>query len=610
MRRRAKKNDHSVREAYHQNEVIANRDMTKVMVFMAGLLLVVFFCYLFKLFPFFRYTVIYILFPVNIVLLLTPLFWVRTKFIERPGYKYFLMTLTVIVVASLNILIPKHTMLGWAFPIILSNHYYSRRLTTRLFIAVLIIMLLCMYLAVFVGEYDANLIGSGWVIDGKVVEPDTPTERFQYLQERFALGDNRYLKIFLFYYLPRAAFMAVLFFASLRLDERTYNLLRREVGLKTEREKIVTELGIANTIQTSALPNDFPDDEDIKMYASMNAAKEVGGDVYNFLVRGDEIYFIVGDVSGKGIPAALFMMKANAYFETAAAFFSSPKEIAMELNRVLLRGNDSMMFITAFIGKLNKKTGLLTFCNCGHNPPLIQHKDGHYEYLKMNAGFLLGTFEMPPLKEESVVLEEECNFVAYTDGITECKNEHNELFGEEYFLKRMNASSFSDPKELSEAIYRALMVHKGVAEQSDDITMLLFRKKKSQGVRFEKNASCTKEILAYVEGELEKAELSLKVVNNMMVATDEMVSNIVNYSSAKELLVKFEYDFQQKLARLLIIDDGEAFDPLAKSDPDIDLSAEERQIGGLGIFMVKKLMDNVTYTRENERNILVLEKKA
>ncbi|MBP5216943.1 MAG: SpoIIE family protein phosphatase [Bacilli bacterium] len=610
MRKRTKKNDPTVREAYHQNEAIANRDMTKVMVFMAALLVVVFFCYLFKLFPFYRYTVIYILFPINIALLLTPLIWVRTTVIEKSGYKYFLMVLTVIVVMSLNILIPKHTMLGWAFPIILSNHYYSRRLTTRLFIAVLVMMLLCMYLAVFVGEYEANLIGTGWVIDGKVVEPDTPSERFQYLTDRLAAGDNRYLKIFLFYYIPRAAFMAVLFFASLRLDERTYNLLRREVNLKAEREKIVTELGIANQIQISALPKDFLDDDDIKMYASMNAAKEVGGDFYNFLVRGDELYFVIGDVSGKGIPAALFMMKANAYFETAASFFSSPKEIAMELNRVLLQGNDSLMFITAFIGKLNKKSGLLTFCNCGHNPPLIQKKDGHYEYLKMNSGFLLGTFETPPLKEETIVLEEECNFVTYTDGVTECKNEHNELFGEEYFLKRMNNSDFSDPKDLSEAISRALMVHKGIAEQSDDITMLLIRKKKSQGVRFEKNDSCTKKILSYVEGELEKAQLSLKVVNNMMVATDEMVSNIVNYSSAKEISVKFEYDSQEKLVKLSIIDDGEAFDPLAKTDPDIDLSAEERQIGGLGIFLVKKLMDNVTYTRENERNILILEKKA
>ena len=193
---RKRKSDPTVKEAYFQNEVAANKEMTKVAVFMALVMAALFVPYLLKVFPLRNYVGVYIIFPIDILLLLSPLVWSRTKFIEKRQYKSFLISLVLLVVSALNIVIPKHGILGWAFVILLCNHYYSRRLTTRTYFAVLCCMLLCLYLGMFFGEYDNNLLGSGTAVEGEIVQAETPDERYWYLHQRLLDGDNRYLKVF------------------------------------------------------------------------------------------------------------------------------------------------------------------------------------------------------------------------------------------------------------------------------------------------------------------------------------------------------------------------------------------------------------------------------
>lgn len=603
------KSDPSVRQSYLENEVLANREMTKLTTFMAAALTIMLIGYIFKLFPLSDYTLIYIFFPIDILILLTPLMWSRTKMVYRPKYKYFLMFTVLIVIAVINVLVPKHGVMGWALTIVVTNHYYSRKLTTRVFIGTIIAMLVCLYMGMFFGEYDNNLIGTGWVGNGTVVEPFSVQDRLDYLHSELISGNNRYLKVLLFYYNPRAVFITMIYLSCLSLDNRTYNLLKKEIALKTEKEKIDTELGVANDIQLSALPKEFINDEDVSVFGSMHTAKEVGGDFYNYVVRGDDIFFIIGDVSGKGIPAALFMMKANAYFETSAVIFSSPKDIAFHMNDGLLKGNESMMFLTGFIGKFNKKSGVITFCNCGHNPPVIEDKNGEFHYLKSNRGFLLGTLENPPLMDEEVHLDPDCHFVLYTDGITECKNEHDEFFGEAAFLQKLSSYQKEGPKELCESIYRTLMIYKGTAEQSDDITIFSFkRSKRPEGV-FPKEPGAIKGVLAFVKGKLSEANVPSKVGNSINVAVDEIVSNIINYSVATKIKLSIDVQKEEPAVCLTIEDDGDEFNPLESEDPDITLEADEREIGGLGIFLVKKMMDSLTYERVGNNNRVTIVKK-
>lgn len=601
---RKRKSDPTVKEAYFQNEVAANKEMTKVAVFMALVMAALFVPYLLKVFPLRNYVGVYIIFPVDILLLLSPLVWSRTRFIEKRQYKSFLISLVLLVVSALNIVIPKHGILAWAFVILLCNHYYSRSLTTRTYFAVLCCMLLCLYLGMFFGEYDNNLLGSGTAVEGEIVQAETPEERYWYLHQRLLDGDNRYLKVFLFYYLARAAIITATYFVSGGLNIRTYNLLKREVGLKTEQKKIATELDVASSIQTSALPKEFISSPYLSFYGSMHPAKEIGGDFFNYRLRGEDLYFVIGDVSGKGIPAAMFMMKANTYFETGVNAFSSPKDIVLAMNEGLFENNDSMMFITCIVGKLNRLNGELILANAGHNRPLIERR-GRYEYLPLNPGFLLGTVENPPIQEEKAKLLEGEHLVLYTDGVTECKNARGELYGEETFCRFLNGLKESDPQALNDLLYAELMGYKGEAEQSDDITIFAFYYRGAPLV-LENSPKSTEAMQDFVQEKLEKHGASVKAQRDLAVSIDEIGSNLFSYSKAKRVEVRFEYDEATKKATIVILDDGEAFDPLAKADPNTQLPLEERPIGGLGIYLVKKLVDEVSYRREDGKNILTI----
>ena len=603
--------DPLVAEAYINNEINVNKEMTKVSIFMAIILSGIFVGYLFKLFPLNNYTLIYILMPINIAICLSPIIWSRTKFVQKTTYRDFIMILILFVMTSLNIALPKHATLGWAFAIVIANHYYSRKLTTRVYIAVLTLMLLSIYAGMFFGEFDMNLFGKSTEGVWRIPDPDTVENRYLYLHELLESGVNRYLDVFRYYFLARGAIITIIYFASLGLNVRTYNLLKNEVILKSEQQKLSTELNVAQEIQLSAIPSEFIDDDDIAMFGSMHTAKEVGGDFYNYLQKGDDIFFVIGDVSGKGVPASLFMMKANSYFETGAARYSSPLQIAKRMNAGLFKGNDSMMFLTAFIGKIDKKTGEMTFCNCGHNPPVIQGNNGDFHYLECNHGFLLGTFEDPALVEEKILLEPMGHLLLYTDGVTECKNENNELFGEAAFLEKLNSYHDASPKELGEDIYNTLMEYKGEAEQSDDITLLIFQDGAIQKniVVFENKKESLEPMMDYVKTSLVKIGASKKDQSDFAVCADELISNVVFYSKADHVELEFLFDEESKKATLQIRDNGEEFNPLEQEDPDVTLPAEKREIGGLGIFLVKKLMEDFSYWREKELNIIMIGRK-
>ncbi len=407
-------------------------------------------------------------------------------------------------------------------------------------------------------------------------------------------------------------------FASLSDDiNSTVATLKRYIAEAAAR--IDKELEYAKQIQLSALPTNFPEVEDYKIFAQMIAAKEVGGDFYDFYKLNDNtVAFLVADVSGKGIPAAMFMMTAKTIIKDLAESGMSVNDIFTKANQKLCENNESGMFVTAWMGILDIPTGKLTFANAGHNPPLLKRADGSFEYLKTRAGFVLAGMEGVRYRVNEITLNAGDRIFLYTDGVTEATNENNELYGEDRLLSFMNKSLELDQTKLLPKLKKDIDKFVGKAPQFDDITMLMFDYKLKKGESYvesrtfpAKTESLT-DILAFTEQILEKYQCSMKIQTAICVAIEEVFVNVAHYAYGNEQGdVKFDISFEEKTRNITfrMADKGVPFDPLKKPEPDITLSAEEREIGGLGIFITKKTMDLVTYAYENGENILTMIKK-
>ena len=406
-------------------------------------------------------------------------------------------------------------------------------------------------------------------------------------------------------------------FSSLSDDiNSTVSTLKKYIAEAAAR--IDKELEYAKQIQLSALPSDFPDTEDYSVFAQMIAAKEVGGDFYDFYSFDDNtVFFLAADVSGKGIPAAMFMMKAKTIIKDLSERGLSVNEIFTLANEKLCENNESDMFVTAWIGKFDLSTGKLTFTNAGHNPPLIVHADGECEYLKSRPGFVLAGMEGIMYRENEITLNKGDRILLYTDGVTEATDINEALYGEDRLLSYINKNKNLKAEELLLGLKKDIDLFVGEAPQFDDITMLVFDYKKKEGTPVkEKIFSATKdslsEVIAFTEECLESFDCSMKNSMTICVAVEEIFINIANYAYSDgngNASLSFGFDKNERIMTLVIKDNGIPFNPLEKAEPDITLSADDREIGGLGIFITKKTMDTVCYSYENGQNVLTMTKK-
>ncbi|MGN0610406.1 MAG: PP2C family protein-serine/threonine phosphatase, partial [Ruminiclostridium sp.] len=242
-------------------------------------------------------------------------------------------------------------------------------------------------------------------------------------------------------------------------------------------ERINAELSLASDIQAHMLPcifPPFPDRKEFDIYATMTPAKEVGGDFYDFFMTDEShIAAVIADVSGKGVPAALFMVIAKTLIKNYAQTGMEPAEVFTTVNRTLCDGNDAGLFVTAWMGVLDLKSGKLTYVNAGHNPPMLGQKDGDFEYLKSPAGFVLAGLETIKYKQKELFLSEGDKLLLYTDGITEATDKENALYGEERLSAFMNAHKSLSPDEMLAGIKADIDAFVGEAPQFDDMTMLM-----------------------------------------------------------------------------------------------------------------------------------------
>lgn len=396
--------------------------------------------------------------------------------------------------------------------------------------------------------------------------------------------------------------------------------------VETAKARMQEELNVGRDIQRSMLPRvfpAFPDRKEIELYAVLEPALEVGGDLYDFfLVDEHRLCFVIGDVSGNGVPAALFMAMTKTMVKTLAASDPSPASIVTHVNDALSADNDSCMFVTLYLGILNLRDGTLLTTNAGHNPPLLKRQDGQFEWLTGIDGPMVGPMAGIAFKETTIQLGPGDELFLYTDGVTEADNRRRELFGNERLktvLAKSQAVSVVD--RLSE-IMQAVRTFAGEVPQADDITML--------GLRY--HGIAPSDVVARVfrqtmpnqlmtipdlqmafEQYVAQWEGAKPLIPTLNMALDDLLNNVVQYAFPNDPTehhnIEVEGEVRDACVVLTIMDDGIPFNPLSVAPPDLSLLLHEREIGGLGIHLVRSMFDEVTYHRNVGRNVLVVRKK-
>lgn len=408
------------------------------------------------------------------------------------------------------------------------------------------------------------------------------------------------------------------------VSHKTMEYVKKIMAITAEKERIGAELSVATQIQEDMLPNIFPpypERKEFDLIASMNPAKEVGGDFYDFyMIDHDHLGVTIADVSGKGVPAALFMVISKTLLKNYALMGASPKEVLEYVNHQLCQSNKADMFVTVWIAKIELSTGKVVAANAGHEFPAIKRSDGSFELFKDRHGFVVGGMDGISYKEYSFKLEKGDSFFVYTDGVAEANNVNNELFGTDRMIEALNRHSDDDMSDFLVGVRSDIDSFVGEAPQFDDITMLYFRYYGPSGntsyiekkATYEASVDNITAVTEFVDTILGNIGCAMKTMKQINVAIDEIFSNIALYAYEEgetgDCVVRVRYKSDYSQVTLLFEDRGKEYDPLEKEDPDITLSAEEREIGGLGIFITKKLMDEVAYSRRDGKNILKLVK--
>ncbi len=411
---------------------------------------------------------------------------------------------------------------------------------------------------------------------------------------------------------------------AMHVDKMEYSIMNYIENLKTvtsQKDRMEGELNLASSIQQGIIPNQFPpfpERDEFSLYAHMDPAKEVGGDFYDFFfVDDNHLAMVIADVSGKGAPAALFMMVSKLMIKNRALAGGTPAEILESVNRMLCEGNVANMFVTTWLGILDVSTGELITSNAGHEFPAISRADGMFELIKDKHGFVLGGISGSKYVDEQFLLQPGDTLFVYTDGVTEAIDQAEVCFGTDHMLAALNESPHADPEELLQNLYSAIQTFVGETEQADDITMLSLQFHGQQShlrtLKIDAVVENLGEVSEWVEEMLNILDVPLKTQTQLLLAVEEIFVNIANYAYAPgigECIIRMGYDIDTHTVRITFLDHGTPYNPLEKEDPKTNLSAEEREVGGLGIYLVKETMDKVQYTHNNHRNILTIEKKS
>ena len=389
-------------------------------------------------------------------------------------------------------------------------------------------------------------------------------------------------------------------------------------SITKERERIESELTLAKAIQASSLPNVFPpypDNNEFDIFADMEPAKEVGGDFYDFyFIDETHFMFLIADVSGKGIPAALFMMTVKTLINYIAQSGYSPKQMIEKINKKIYKNNKQGFFVTMLAGIVDVKTGDIAYVNCGHNPPLVKHGKDPFKFVDLKPNIVLGAFESADFNINTAKLSPGDTVILYTDGITEAVDSAGELYGEERLLTAINNQNYLNTKDMLQYIKQDTYKFTKEMPQSDDMTMLIFKyngePKEGESILYSENATKEnyKHYLNWLTEVVNKFNLEQDLMFKLQLVSEEIYTNVFSYAYPEEegniqiIFTKYPDEIM-----LQISDSGVPFNPLDREDPDVELPPQSREQGGLGIYMVKKTADGINYEYKDGKNILTLQ---
>jgi sigma-B regulation protein RsbU (phosphoserine phosphatase) len=381
------------------------------------------------------------------------------------------------------------------------------------------------------------------------------------------------------------------------------------------------ELDLAARIQQSILPQvfpPFPERNDFDLFATMIPAREVGGDFYDFfLIDAARLGLVIADVSGKGVPAAIFMSMSRMLLKSTALQGMPPGDCLQHVNRLLCLDNSADMFVTIVYGILDTRSGELQYSNGGHNPPFVLRRDGAVERLEGRGGMALGVLSEAAYKTHETLLRPGEALFLYTDGITEAMDAAEGLFSEAQLCELLQRHGRMTAAALIGAVVDAVRVHAVEVDQSDDITVLCVRRAAAEVggatlIRVRNDLSELARVAALIEAFAEEHGVPPLVAFECNLALDEVLTNTISYGytdgGTHEIVLRCALDADEW--RFEVEDDGEPFNPLAQASPDLSLSIEERPIGGLGIHLVRRVMDGLEYRRQGDKNVLVMRKKV
>ena len=393
--------------------------------------------------------------------------------------------------------------------------------------------------------------------------------------------------------------------------------------INEQKGRIQGELKIASDIQMSMLPKIFPpypERTDIDVFGQLTPAKEVGGDLFDFFIRDEKLFFCIGDVSGKGVPASLYMVITKALFRTIAAHEASPDRIIGNLNEVMAQDNESNMFVTLFVGVLDLPTGRLHYCNAGHDAPVLIGNIGA-GMLPVDSNLPAGVMADWKFSLQETLIDPDTSIFLYTDGLTEAENIRHEQF-EMSRLKDMARKLHEDrtfvPTEIIKTMTDAVHEFVGEADQSDDLTMLAIQYTKHQkDILYQRSLTLTNDLKRvprlneFIDEVCEANGFDMATIMQINLAIEEAVVNVMNYAYPAGTKGDITIEAKANDAEMMftISDTGAPFDPTAKPEVDITQSAEDRSIGGLGIHLIRQIMDHINYERTEGHNILTLTKK-
>ena len=427
--------------------------------------------------------------------------------------------------------------------------------------------------------------------------------------------------------LPFGVFVLGIFVVGL-LIRRMARDERENARLATEREVLSHELQIAHDIQMGILKDakekaNAQGDGDIELQTLLIPMREVGGDLFDYHREGDELWFIIGDVSGKGVPAAIFMSAAVNLFRAAGVRANSPKEIVEEMNAVLSENNPSMTFVTAFVGCLRIPTGELIYCNAGHCAPLISRQLSVVSdqlsvvsdqlsvvSIQMEPNIPLGFDGHYSFVEQGCMLGEGETLVLYTDGVTEARNSEREMLGMKRWAEMVKGGDELPVTGdgLAGHLLSELKAFMGKAEPTDDITLMTIRKTGSVlpvKLRVPNHEDQWPVLRSAIHTFGMCIGMEKKALKKFEVAAEEAIVNILHYSQATE--IGMELSCQLSAVSCQLEDNGLPFDPTAHIQND--KATDERQVGGMGIHLIRQIVDEMHYERKEEKNILRMVKK-